>query len=38
MQITVSIYKLRGLIYQKIGDNARAQADFAKARALGYNG
>ena len=28
----------RGLAYEKLGDNARAEADFAKARALGYNG
>ena len=31
-------YYVRGLIYQKLSDNARAEADFAKARQLGYNG
>ena len=28
----------RGLCYQATGDEAKAQADFAKAKELGYNG
>ena len=31
-------YYLRGLIYKAMGDNTKAQADYAKARELGYNG
>ena len=31
-------YASRGACYQELGDNARAQADFAKAKELGYNG
>ena len=32
----VPAYQLRGKIYQKLGDEAKAQADFAKAKELGY--
>ena len=31
-------YNDRGFAYQEIGDNARAQADFKRAKELGYNG
>ena len=31
-------YQGRGLAYQALGENAKAQADFAKAKKLGYNG
>lgn len=31
-------YKNRGICYQKLGDNIKAQADFAKAKKLGYEG
>ena len=31
-------YKMRGRCYQLVGDNAKAQADFARAKQLGYNG
>lgn len=31
-------YILRGICYQKLGDNIKAQADFAKAKELGYEG
>ena len=31
-------YHLRGMIYRDMGNTARAEADFAKARVLGYNG
>ena len=31
-------YASRGACYQELGDNAKAQADFDKAKALGYNG
>ena len=31
-------YNNRGLAYQALGENAKAQADFAKAKELGYNG
>ena len=30
-------YQLRGMIYRDMGDNARAQADFDKAKQLGYS-
>lgn len=29
-------YHNRGICYQQLGDNAKAQADFAKAKELGY--
>ncbi|MBE8949948.1 MAG: tetratricopeptide repeat protein [Quinella sp. 3Q1] len=32
------VYYNRGFCYQYIGDNEKAQADFAKAKELGYNG
>ncbi|MBR4384443.1 MAG: tetratricopeptide repeat protein, partial [Selenomonadaceae bacterium] len=28
----------RGLCYQQLGDETKAQADFARAKELGYNG
>lgn len=31
-------YNNRGVAYQELGDNVIAQADFAKARELGYTG
>lgn len=31
-------YQLRGLCYQELGDNAKAQADFKKAKELGWKG
>ena len=31
-------YFVRSVCYQELGDNAKAQADFAKAKQLGYNG
>ena len=31
-------YQLRGRCYQKLGDNEKAKADFAKAKELGYKG
>ena len=31
-------YKTRGDCYQQLGDEAKAQADFKKAKELGYNG
>jgi len=31
-------YHLRGLCYQALGDEEKAQADFAKEKELGYNG
>lgn len=33
-----SYYYYRGLCYKALGDNTRAQADFNKAKELGYNG
>ena len=32
------IYHNRGLCYQELGDKKKAQADFAKAKELGYKG
>ena len=32
------IYNNRGLCYKALGDEKKAQADFAKAKELGYNG
>lgn len=32
------LYNRRGEIYQEMGDDAKAQSDFAKARELGYRG
>ena len=29
-------YGLRGMVYQEIGDKAKAEADFAKAKSLGF--
>ena len=31
-------YNNRAYCYQELGDKAKAQADFAKAKELGYNG
>ncbi len=31
-------YQFRGLCYQQLGDEAKAQADFARAKQLGYSG
>lgn len=31
-------YRARGICYQNLGDNAKAQADFGQAKILGYNG
>ena len=31
-------YQLRGICYQKLGDEAKEQADFKKAKELGYKG
>ena len=31
-------WQMRGKCYQELGDTAKAQADFAKAKQLGYNG
>ncbi|MBQ6975990.1 MAG: tetratricopeptide repeat protein [Selenomonadaceae bacterium] len=31
-------YYNRGLAYQALGNNAQAQADFQRAKELGYNG
>ena len=31
-------YHLRGLCYKELGENDKAQEDFAKAKELGYNG
>ena len=35
-QVLASYYNKRGLAYQAAGDNEKAEADFAKAKQLGY--
>ena len=37
-QLTATAYYNRGIMYKAIGDYERAQADFDRARRLGYNG
>jgi Flp pilus assembly protein TadD len=32
-----TVHHKRGLAYQQKGDNSKAEADFAKAKELGYN-
>ena len=36
--IDASVYKIRGNCYKELGFYSKAQADFARARELGYDG
>ena len=37
LELPAKLYNSRGLAYQKIGQNAKAKADFDRAKELGYD-